>query len=150
MLRFIIFPCNVQDTTPKSCMRFSPNFSVYSHPNVHMTSHVSIILHTTWSALRLRMEEPAFSHGGQLRMYWIGRRGQPTMCGTKFGGWAGANYSPLWNEFLTFYTGWRTSILWSDAGTEYGEGGKALKEEIYTHFGRKPEGKRPLRRPRCK
>jgi hypothetical protein len=31
-----------------------------------------------WRVLRLRMEETPFSYGGQLRIYWISSRGQPT------------------------------------------------------------------------
>jgi hypothetical protein len=38
--------------------------------------------HTTaWCVLRLRMEEKASRYGGQLRIYWISSRGQPTRGG---------------------------------------------------------------------
>jgi hypothetical protein len=36
------------------------------------------LVNTAWRVLRLRMDETPSSYGGQLRIYWISSRGQPT------------------------------------------------------------------------
>jgi hypothetical protein len=44
---------------------------------------------TAWRVLRLQMEEKASRYGGQLRIYWISSRGQPTRGGSPAWGLGG-------------------------------------------------------------
>jgi hypothetical protein len=49
---------------------------------------------TAWRDLRLRMEEKASRYGGQLRIYWISSRGQPTRGGPPAWGLGGGVTTP--------------------------------------------------------
>jgi hypothetical protein len=52
---------------------------------------------TAWLILRLQMEQTPSSYGGQLRIYWISSRGQPTGGGPPdWGVGLGTNDSSLW------------------------------------------------------
>jgi hypothetical protein len=62
------------------------------YPYVTMLSGSPVT--TAWGVLRLRIEETASRYGGQLRIYWISSRGQPTVGGLPAWGLGGRLTNP--------------------------------------------------------